>query len=147
MTLAKKVTEVARRIGKAVVYSPPKQPSVGLPEPSSSDWQPPAEFGICSPKNVVRFWLKSLRECGAPVGGYHVHMYVREAEYLIAQYGYVQVLRAVAFMTSPLSKYYQYPFALPKVSEGMQELSNPSNILRVGFVGSPVKEVKAPGSN
>ena len=145
--LSRKAADTAAAISSGETYARPEYPLVPI-DTLSEAWDVPEKFSFPSSFNIRKFWLMCLRRTGAPrdtVSRYSIYMYQPESDYLLAKYGYKLVMRTIAFMTSPLSKYFQYPFGLPKVVEGIEELEEKSQkepqAPYTGLVGNLTQEV------
>ena len=145
--LSRKAADTAAAISSGETYTHPEYPLVPV-DALSEAWDVPEKFSSPSGFNIRKFWLMCLRRTGAPrdtVARYNIYMYKPESDYLLAKYGYKEVMRAIEFMTSPLSKYFQYPFGLPKVVEGIEELKEKAETAPrapyIGFVGNLTQEV------
>jgi len=103
-----------------------------------ASWQPPATHRVPTVPNVISWWLLTCREAGlVPEVDPNTQRYL--AEQLIAKLGYVETLRTLAFMATPHSKYFQYPYSLRVVSKAHEELlqaqKSTDRQTYAGFVG------------
>lgn len=114
------------------------------------DWQPPSEYTKPTVNNILKFWYSSYRkatgkfpECPAQAMRY-------KAERLMLKLGYTTVLRVLEFMSTPSSKYYQYPYTLNVVEQAYTELQQIENSSEDktydGFIGN-LKFKKMKGSD
>lgn len=91
------------------------------PEATDSNWKPPYRYRTESSKNLLNWWQEVTRKAGAlpPI---NVYTQRKPAELVIAKIGYVEAMRTLAFMGTPQSRYFQYPFGIGAVLRGHAEL-------------------------
>lgn len=85
------------------------------------NWIPPPEYKNETVNNVLKWWVKTTRDSGSPTK-INPQTQRPKAELLIAKYGYPRVLRVILYMSTPFSKYYQYPYGLGVVDKAVLEL-------------------------
>ena len=112
------------KVGVDEVGKPNLSVQVFQTEVYEEDWQIPSPFNRRSesPGTIVTFWSKTY--CDATGGLPECPMYamVAKANYLIAKIGYKNVMQTLAFMSSPHSKYFQFPYTLNVVVEAYEEM-------------------------
>lgn len=104
------------------------------------DWEVPVRFR--SPETsltVVRFWAATYTESTGQMPACPPFTQIRQADLLIAKLGYKEVVQTLAFMASPFSKYFQYPYSLRVVENAHDELLSVRQLgpqkVYDGFVG------------
>jgi hypothetical protein len=104
-------------------------------------WQPPYEYRQAqTTRNIIEYWLRTSQEASGQRPVYSPHAMQGSAEFLIAKLGYNETLRTLAWMATPMSKFFQYPYTLDAVQRGHDELSSvqaqPKLLKeRAGFIG------------
>ncbi len=112
------------------------------PDPYEPDWTVPFKYRNATPDNIVRFWLESTFKATGVRPVYNVFAMRQQALNVLSQLDYERVIRILAFMATPFSKYYQYPYAVEKVVEANEELTQLETTkkkkeiyIRDGFIG------------
>lgn len=93
----------------------------------SSEWTPPFRFRKETPANVVQWWLETARKAGSPIQQIDPRTQMAKAEQLIGELGYVRVLKVLRFMSTPNSKFFQYPYGLRSVRKANLEFDKVAN--------------------
>lgn len=108
-------------------------------EPIDDGWCPPVRYSKESADNIVAYWRQILLRTTGKVPEYSGYAMRTQARKLLVEYSYKDILRALAFMGTPKSKYYQYSFSVAKIADGVQELrerkQNGKLFDHCGFIG------------
>ena len=113
------------------------------PDPINDNWRPPARYKLHhTAENVVAYWRETTRKSAGKAPDYSGGAMLVQARRLLKVVTYEQALRVLAWMATPASKYYQYPYAIEKVLDGLCELNGAKKVATVrdltyhtGYIG------------
>ena len=110
-----------------------------------SDWVLPMMFTKPTASSVVRYWVKTCFDASGRLPEYSPFAQRNVAVKLLAQFEFEQIMKAVYFMSTPFSKYYQYPYTLDCVPKAIEEMklveSSTETKVYSGFLGLRVKQL------
>ena len=129
------------RVGVDEVGKPSLSVQVFQTEVYEEDWQIPNPFNRRSESagTVVTYWTKTYCDATGSLPNCPMFAMVKKADLLIAKLGFKAVMQTLAFMSSPHSKYFQFPYTLNVVMEAYEEMlmvrSNGPKRTYKGFIG------------
>lgn len=103
-------------------------------------WQIPIAYNrSVGPRAVVTFWAKTYCDATGKLPDCPPYKMTAKAGWLIAKLGFEAVMRTLAFMATPYSKYYQYPYTLNVVEVAYEEFkeikATGHRVFHDGFIG------------
>ncbi len=130
-------------LGSKAKYVPPKK--VDDIDQGLDQWFIPRSFTRLSPSSVVRYWVKTYFDSTGQLPDYSPFAMRSIARRLMTQFEFKQIMKTLYFMSTPLSKYYQYPYGLDCVPKAIEEMklveSSVEPRVYSGFLGPRVKQL------
>lgn len=108
------------------------------------DWLPPPEYRTEDASTLVKYWRETFREATGKYPKWPPFVQMSYAEFLLARPGFLKSMRILKFMSTPKSKYYQFPYGIKVVSDAEEEFDDAvtgKGRAHAGFIGPAYKEV------
>jgi len=120
-------------IEELVDWQPPNQAGQAI-DILDSEWQPPVRFKEPTEQSVFSYWVEMIGRQHPVLTRWYVK---QQIPLILAKFEFLDVMRVIAWVSSPRSKFYQFPCTLKStiIEKALEEMQSGEQRVYTGFLG------------